>query len=150
MLTTFTNDNFKIPATLYGRIFLMQILSSSSSSVRPISDIRVSIGCSSTLWKQLYCLYLDFVYSKKETAVSELFRVSDYTGGLHILHWKITTISNKPLKQMQNRWTNIIQQLNFGDLQSDPVFYPLVLKTESLRWYHLGNKFAITQVKKSW
>ena len=68
--------------------FLMQMLYSSSSSVRPISDIFVSIGCSSTFLKQLYCQFsiiiIDFVSGKKETAVSELFRVSDYTGGLCI------------------------------------------------------------------
>ena len=48
--------------------FLMQIIYSSSSSVRPISDMCVSIGCSSTFLKQLYCQ----------------FRVSGYTGGLYI------------------------------------------------------------------
>ena len=64
MLTTFTNDHLKFLRNLfllhfyyfatipYGRLFLMQILSSSPSSVRPISDILVSIGCSSTLLKQ--------------------------------------------------------------------------------------------------
>ena len=61
---------------------LMQMLYSSSSSLRPISDIFVIIGCSSTLLKQLYCQFsiiiLDFV------SVSELFCVSDYTGGLYI------------------------------------------------------------------
>ena len=72
--------------------FLMQILYYSSSPVRPISDIFVSIGCSSTLLKHLYCQFsiiiLDFVSGKKINccvpAVSELFRVSDYTGGLYI------------------------------------------------------------------
>ena len=68
--------------------FLMQMLYSSSSSVRPISDICVSIGCSSKFLKQLYCqfsiLILDFVSGKKVPAVSELFRVSGYTGGLYI------------------------------------------------------------------
>ena len=67
--------------------FLMQKLYSSSSSVRPISDIFVSIGCSSTFLKQLYCQFLiiiiDLVSGKKET-VSELFRVSGYTWGLYI------------------------------------------------------------------
>ena len=67
--------------------FLMQMLYSSSSSVRPISDIFVSIGCSSTFLKQLYCQFLiiiiDLVSGKKET-VSELFRVSGYTWGLYI------------------------------------------------------------------
>ena len=57
--------------------FLLQILSSSSSSVRPISDILVSIGCSSTLLKQFYCpfsiIILDFVSSKKETVESQLY-----------------------------------------------------------------------------
>ena len=66
--------------------FLMQMLYSSSSSVRPISDICGSIGCSSTFLKQLYCqfsiLILDFVSGVP--AVSELFRVSGYTGGLYI------------------------------------------------------------------
>ena len=46
----------------------MQMLYSSSSSVRPVSDICVSIGCSSTFLKQLYCqfsiLILDFVSGK--------------------------------------------------------------------------------------
>ena len=71
--------------------FLMQMLYSSSSSVRPISDICVSIGCSSTFLKQLYCQFsiiiLDFVSGKKNCrvpAVSELFRVSGFTGGLYI------------------------------------------------------------------
>ena len=68
--------------------FLMQMLYSSSSSARPISDIFVSIGCSSTFLKQLYCQFsiiiIDFVSGKKETAVSELFRVRGYTGGLCI------------------------------------------------------------------
>ena len=67
--------------------FLMQMLYSSSSSVRPISDIFVSIGCSSTFLKQLYRQFLiiiiDLVSGKKET-VSELFRVSGYTSGLYI------------------------------------------------------------------
>ena len=44
MLTTFTNDHLKY--------VLMQMLYSSSPSVRPISDICVSIGCSSTFLKQ--------------------------------------------------------------------------------------------------
>ena len=65
----------------------MQMLYSSSSSVRPISDIFVSIDCSSTFLKQLYCQFLiiiiDLVSGKKET-VSELFRVSGYTWGLYI------------------------------------------------------------------
>ena len=38
--------------------FLMQMLYSRSSPVRPISDIFVSIGCSSTFLKQLYCQFL--------------------------------------------------------------------------------------------
>ena len=45
-------------------------LYSSSSSVRPISDICVSIGCSSKFLKQLYCqfsiLILAFVSGKKK------------------------------------------------------------------------------------
>ena len=52
--------------------FLMQMLDSSSSSLRPISDIFASIGCSSTLLKQFYHVYrqfsiiiLDFVCGKK-------------------------------------------------------------------------------------
>ena len=57
--------------------FLMQMLYSSSSSVRPISDIFVSIGCSSTFLKQLYCQFaiiiLDFVSRKKETVESQLY-----------------------------------------------------------------------------
>ena len=63
--------------------FLMKMLYSSSSSVRPISDIFVSIGCSSTFVKQLYCQFLiiiiDLVSGKRVPAVSELFRVSGYT-----------------------------------------------------------------------
>ena len=55
----------------------MQILSSSLSSLKPISDIIVSIGCSSTLLRQLYCpfpiIILDFVSSKKETFESHLY-----------------------------------------------------------------------------
>ena len=62
--------------------FLMQMLYSSSSSVRPISDIFVSICCSFTFLKQLYSQFLiiiiDLVSGKKE-AVSELFRVFGYT-----------------------------------------------------------------------
>ena len=57
--------------------FLMQMLFSSSSSVRPISDICVNIGCSSTFLKQLYCqfsiLILDFVSGKKKTVKSQLY-----------------------------------------------------------------------------
>ena len=57
--------------------FLMQMLYSSSSSVRPISDIFVSIGCSSTFLKQLYCQFLiiiiDLVSGKKETVESQLY-----------------------------------------------------------------------------
>ena len=57
--------------------FLMQIIYSSSSSVRPISDICVSIGCSSTFLKQLYCqfstLILDYVSGKKKTVESQLY-----------------------------------------------------------------------------
>ena len=72
--------------------FLMQMLYSSSSSVRPVSDICVSIGCSSTFLKQLHCQFsiriLDFVSGQKKNcwvpAVSELFSVSGYTGGLYI------------------------------------------------------------------
>ena len=67
---------------------LMQMVYSSSSSVRPISYIFVSLSCSSTFLKQLYCQFsiiiIDLVSGKKETAVSELFRVSGYTGGLCI------------------------------------------------------------------
>ena len=69
--------------------FLMQMLYSSSSSVRPISDICGNIGCSFTFLKQLYYQFsifiLDFISGKKTLpAVSELFRVSGYTGGLYI------------------------------------------------------------------
>ena len=68
--------------------FFLQMLYSSSSSVRPIPDICVSIGCSSTFLKQLYCqfsiLILDFVSGKKNLLSPELFRVSGYTGGLYI------------------------------------------------------------------
>ena len=57
--------------------FLMQMLYSSSSSVRPISDICFSIGCSSTFLKQLYCqfsiLILDFVSGKNKTVESQLY-----------------------------------------------------------------------------
>ena len=57
--------------------FLMQMLYSSSSSVRPISDICVSIGCSSTFLKQLYCqfsiLILDSVSGKKKPVESQLY-----------------------------------------------------------------------------
>ena len=57
--------------------FLMQMLYSSSSSVRPISDICVSIGCSSTFVKQLYCqfsiLILDSVSGKKKPVESQLY-----------------------------------------------------------------------------
>ena len=57
--------------------FLMQMLYSSSSPVRPISDIFVSIGCSSTLLKQLYCQFSiiipDFVSGKKYTVESKLY-----------------------------------------------------------------------------
>ena len=81
MLTTFTNDHLKflrylflfhlinLPPSPITEYFFMQILSSSSSSVRPISDILVSIGCSPTLLKQLYCpfpiIILDLVSSRK-------------------------------------------------------------------------------------
>ena len=60
--------------------FLMQMLYSSSSSVRPISDIFVSIGCSSTFLKQLYCQFLIIIIDlaclvsgKKETVESQLY-----------------------------------------------------------------------------
>ena len=57
--------------------FLMQILSSSSSSVRSISDILVSIGCSSSLVKQLgfpfSIIILYFVSSKNETFKFQLY-----------------------------------------------------------------------------
>ena len=82
MLTTFTNDHLKflryffyltlinLPPSPMVEYFLMQMLYSSSSSVRPISDICVSIGCSSTFLKQLYCQFsiriLDFVSGKKK------------------------------------------------------------------------------------
>ena len=50
--------------------FFMQMLYSSSSSVRPISDIFVSIGCGSTFLKQLYCQFLiiiiDLISGKKK------------------------------------------------------------------------------------
>ena len=50
--------------------FFLQMLYSSSSSVRPISDMCVSIGCSSTFLKELYCqsstLILDSVSGKKK------------------------------------------------------------------------------------
>ena len=52
--------------------FLMQMLYSSSLSVRPISDIFVSIGCSSTFSKQLYCQFL-IIIIKKETVESQLY-----------------------------------------------------------------------------
>ena len=71
---------------------LMQMLYSSSSSVRPISDIFVSIVCSYTFLKQLYCQFLiiiiDLVSGKKETVESQLylnyFVSVVYTGGLYI------------------------------------------------------------------
>ena len=57
--------------------FFMQMLYSSSSSVRPISHIFVSIGCSSTFLKQLYCqiliIIIDLVSGKKETVESQLY-----------------------------------------------------------------------------
>ena len=56
---------------------LIQMLYSSSSTVRPISDIFVSIGCSSTFLKQLYYQFSiiipDFVSDKKETVESQLY-----------------------------------------------------------------------------
>ena len=83
--------------------FLMQMLYSSSSSVRPISDIFVSIGCSSTFLKQLYCqssiIILDCVSGKKETVESQLYLnyfVSVAILDVYILHWENTTISNRP------------------------------------------------------
>ena len=82
MLTTFTNDHlkflrflfyftlFKLQPSPMAEYFLMQILYSSSSSAGPISDICVSIGCSSTLLKKLYCQFstpiLDSVSGKKK------------------------------------------------------------------------------------
>ena len=72
--------------------FLMQMLYSSSSSVRPISDIFVSIGCSSTFLKQFYCQFLiiiiDLVSGKKETE-SQLYLnyfVSVVIFEVYILH----------------------------------------------------------------
>ena len=57
--------------------FLMQMLYSSSSSVRRISDICFSIGCSSTFIKQPHCqfsiLILDLVSGKKKTVESQLY-----------------------------------------------------------------------------
>ena len=57
--------------------FLMQMLYSSSPSVRPISDICGSIGCSSAFLKQLYCQFsifiLNFVSDKKKTVESQLY-----------------------------------------------------------------------------
>ena len=68
--------------------FFMQVLSSSSSLVRPISDIFVAIGCSFTLLKQPNCpfsiIILDFVSINNKPGVSEIIRVSGYTGGLYI------------------------------------------------------------------
>ena len=59
-----------LPPSPMAEYFLMQMLYSSSSSVRPISDIFVSIGCSSTFLKQLYRQFLiiiiDLVSGKKE------------------------------------------------------------------------------------
>ena len=58
--------------------FLMEMLHvyTSSSSVRPISDI-FSNGCCSTFLNQLYCQFsiisLDFVSGKKETVQSQLY-----------------------------------------------------------------------------
>ena len=73
--------------------FFMQMLYSRSSSVRPISDIIVSIGCSSTFLKQLYCQFLiiiiDLVSGKKETVESQLYLnyfVSVVILEVHILH----------------------------------------------------------------
>ena len=73
--------------------FLMQMLYSSSLSVRPISDICVSIGCSSTFLKQLYCQFsiriLDFVSGKKNPVESQLclnYFVSVAILEVYILH----------------------------------------------------------------
>ena len=73
--------------------FIMEIVYSSSSSVRPISDICFSIGCSSTFLKQLYCqfsiLILDFVSGKKRTVEFQLYLnyfVSVAILELYILH----------------------------------------------------------------
>ena len=66
-----------MPHSPMAEYFLMQMLYSSSSSVRPVSDICVSIGCSSTFLKQLYCqfstLILDSVSGKKKTVESQLY-----------------------------------------------------------------------------
>ena len=66
-----------LPPCPMAEYFLMQMLYSSSSSVRPISDICFGIGCSSTFLKQLYCqfsiLILDFVSGKKKTVESQLY-----------------------------------------------------------------------------
>ena len=45
--------------------FLMQMLDSSSLSLRPISDIFVSIGCYSQIYCQFLIIMLDFVCGKK-------------------------------------------------------------------------------------
>ena len=70
--------------------FLMQMLYSSSSSVRPISDIFVSIVCSSTFLKQLYCQFLiiiiDLVSGKKETQLYLNYFVSVVILEVYILH----------------------------------------------------------------
>ena len=73
--------------------FLMQMLYSSSTSLRPISDIFVSNGCSSTLLKQLYfkfsVIILDFVCGKKKPVESQLYLnyfVSVTIPEVYILH----------------------------------------------------------------
>ena len=104
--------------------FLMQILSSSSSSVGPISDILGGIGLFFHIAKQLYCQFSIILLSlistlvKKETVESQLYLnyfVSLAILEVYILHCENTTISSRPLKQKQRLCTNIIQQLNFGN-----------------------------------
>ena len=68
--------------------FSMQMLYSSSSSVRPISDFFVSIGCSSTFLKQLYCQFLiiiiDLISGKKKLYLN--YFVSVVILEVYILH----------------------------------------------------------------
>ena len=109
MFTTFTNDHLKFLRYLflfhpdqftilpYGRIFLNANVIFQFIISYQLSDIYVSIGCSSTFLKQLYCqfsiLILDFVSGKKKTVECQLYLnyfVSVAILEVYILHWENT------------------------------------------------------------
>ena len=127
--------------------FWMQMLYSSSSPVRPISDIFVSIGCSSTLLKQLYCQFsiiiLDFVSGKKNQLLSPscIWIIS-----CQWLYWRFIYCTEK-VRQFQIGLKTSILEIEIAPLLCIHLFsrpsltehISWIMNSPSPRWKNHGN-----------